>query len=396
MKIDLSNSTTSVFRKNLESTTQFTFNKGGTRSSKTYSVMQVAYLLALLNENATVSVCSQSLPHLRRGAMKDFLTFLKKSGIYDVKHHNKSEHSYSVGTSVVEFFGVESETKVYGAGRDFLVCDEIQFISYETFFQLAMRTTHRVFATYNPVRRFWVDTGFLENKNFASKCTLIKSTLLDNEFCPQASKDIVLARAATDSNYRRVFLEGETGSVEGLVYDQWSIVSSIIPEEFEFVGLGLDWGYSGDPAAITAFYKCQNKMIMKEICYQTKLLNKQLINNVNKTGVGVTGPYKGLPVVADNAEPKSIDEFITAGINCQKVRDKSIVWGIKKVKEFELYVTEDSYNIINEFGSYEWDKDNNDEYIEYPKDKNNHAMDSIRYFISHMYGVESSTSGILF
>ena len=100
--------------------------------------------------------------------------------------------------------------------------------------------------------------------------------------------------------------------------------------------------------------------------------------------------------MADNAEPKSIDEFITAGINCQKVRDKSIVWGIKKVKEFELYVTEDSYNIINEFGSYEWDKDNNGEYIEYPKDKNNHSMDSIRYFVSHMYGVESSTSGILF
>lgn len=265
MKLDLSNSTTSVFTKNLKAKTTYVFDRGGSRSSKTYSLMQIAYLIATLNKDKTISIVSESLPHLKKGAMKDFFDFLKKHNLYDVKCHNKTDNSYSFSSgSVIEFFGVESATKVHGAGRDYLFANEIQNLAYETFFQLAMRTSVRVYADYNPVRRFWVDTEYLDNPNFRDKCTLIHSTLFDNEFCPKNIKETIMARALTDKNYKRVYLDGEIGSVEGLVYPDYVIVPKEIPEEYELVGLGLDWGFSTDPCACVAVYKCQNKLRLKQ------------------------------------------------------------------------------------------------------------------------------------
>jgi phage terminase large subunit len=349
-------------------------------------MMQILYLIALLNDGVTISVCSESLPHLKKGAMKDFFDFLKKNNIYDVKNHNKTDSIYYIGKSYIEFFGIDSSSKVHGAGRDYLFVNEIQNISYETFFQLCMRTSKKVYADYNPIRKFWVDIEYLNHPNFKDKCTLVHSTLFDNEFCPQNIKDTIMARALTDKNYKRVYLDGEIGSVEGLVYDNYTIVPKDITPEYTLVALGLDWGYTQDPASVTGIYKCQNRIRLKEIVYETGLVNSKLIEKINKFGVGVEGQYKKLPVVADNAEPKSITDLCNAGINCLPIKDKSIVYGIKKVKEFILEVTEDSTNIIEELSSYEWDKDKEGNYVEYPKDKNNHALDGIRYALVHLFG----------
>lgn len=391
MQIDISNSTTNVFDRNLAVNTFYAFNRGGSRSSKTYSLMQIAYLIATLNDNKTISVVSESLPHLKKGAMKDFFDFLKINKLYDVKNHNKTDCSYSFPTgSVIEFFGVESAAKVHGAGRDFLFANEIQNLSYETFFQLAMRTTVRVYADYNPVRRFWVDSEYLDHPNFKPKCTLIHSTLFDNQFCPANIKDTIMTRALTDANYKRVYLDGEIGSVEGLVFPDYTVVPVVVPPEYTLIGLGLDWGFSTDPCACTAVYKCQNRLRLKKVVYETGLTNGMLIPKIHNFGVGVAGQYKQLPVIADNAEPKSITDLCNAGINCKKVSDKSIVYGIKKLKEFVLEVTEDSHEIIDEFNSYMWDKDKNDKYVEYPVDKDNHALDGVRYLVSELFGKKSS------
>jgi phage terminase large subunit len=391
MKLDLSNSTTSVFKKNLLAKSLYVFNRGGSRSSKTYSLMQIAYLIATLNNDKTISVVAESLPHLKKGAMKDFFDFLKKYKLYDVNKHNMTDNSYKFDTgSVIEFFGVDSATKVHGAGRDYLFANEIQNLSYETFFQLCMRTSVRVYADYNPVRRFWVDTEYLDNENFKPKCTLIHSTLFDNEFCPKNIKDTIMTRALTDKNYKRVYLDGEIGSVEGLVYQDYTIVPKDIPEEYELIGLGLDWGFTTDPCACVAVYKCQNRLRLKQLVYETGLVNIKLIEKIHNFGIGVNGKYKQLPVIADNSEPKSITDLCNAGINCKKISDKSIVYGIKKVKEFVLEITEDSSDIITEINSYMWDKDSSGKYIEYPVDKNNHACDGTRYLCVELFGKKTS------
>lgn len=383
-----------MFDRNLKVETFYAFNRGGSRSSKTYSLMQIAFLIATLNDAVTVSVVSESLPHLKKGAMKDFFDFLKKNRLYDIKCHNKTDNSYSFSnTSVIEFFGVDSATKVHGAGREFLFANEIQNLSYETFFQLSMRTTHRVYADYNPVRRFWVDKEYLDHPNFKAKTTLIHSTLFDNQFCPQNIKDTIMTRALTDVNYKRVYLDGEIGSVEGLVYPDYTVVPVEIPESYELIGLGLDWGYSTDPCACTAVYRCQNKLRLKKVVYETGLTNGMLIPKIHSFGVGVDGKYKQLPVIADNSEPKSITDLCNAGIRCRKITDKSIVYGIKKLKEFQLEVTEDSHEIISEFNAYTWDKDKDEKYVEYPVDKDNHALDGVRYLIMELFGKKSSTGG---
>lgn len=377
--------------KNLRAKTFYVFNRGGSRSSKTYSLMQIAYLIATLNKGVTISVVAESLPHLKKGAAKDFFDFIKKNRLYDVKWHNKTDHVYSFPNgSNIEFFGVESATKVHGAGRDYLFANEIQNLSYETFFQLSMRTSVRVYADYNPVRRFWVDSEYLDSPTFKPQCTMIHSTLFDNEFCPPKIKETIMTRALTDKNYERVYLNGEIGSVEGLVYADYTIVPKDIPPEYQLVGLGLDWGFTTDPAACIAVYKCQNRLRFKQVVYETGLVNSKLIEKIHKFGVGVPGEFKSIPVIADNAEPKSITDLCNAGINCKKVSDKSIVYGIKKVQEFQLEITEDSHDLIDEFNSYMWDKDKDDKYIDYPVDKHNHGCDGLRYLISEMFGKKSS------
>jgi phage terminase large subunit len=360
--------------------------------------MQLAFLLATVNKNVLISVCSESLPHLKRGAMRDFFNFLKFNDLYDSRCHNKSDNSYTVGTSTIEFFGIESATKVHGAGRHYLIVNEIQNISYDTFFQLSMRTERRVYADYNPVRRFWVDTEYLENPNFKDKCDLIKSTLFDNDFCPANVKDQILTRSLTDLNYKRVYLDGETGTLEGVVYPKWNIVPPEIPHEFTLIGLGLDWGFSNDPLAVTAIYKSQNRLIWKELIHETGWVNTKLIERLKEFGFGVPGHENyQIPVICDSAEPKSIQDLFDAGINAIPISDKRIVQGVKKVQEFEINVTEDSFNLKDELGSYTWAKNKNGDSTELPIDINNHHLDGVRYVIVELLGKpKSETTSMVF
>lgn len=171
--------TTNVFRRNLKADTRFVFNPGGTRSSKTYSLGQLMYFIAGKKQGSVISVVSETMPHLRKGAMRDFFSWLQNENIYEPKNHNRTENIYTIGKSIIEFFSVDDLGKVHGPGRDYLYCNEIQNIKYETFFHLAARTSERVYADYNPTSYFWADTEFIENPEMKDRVTVIRSTYKD-------------------------------------------------------------------------------------------------------------------------------------------------------------------------------------------------------------------------
>jgi len=376
-----------VFWKTAESKKRYTFNQGGTRSGKTYAMMQFIYFTAYNNSDKphTFSVVSESLPHLKKGAIKDFLDFLKLNKIYNEKHHNKTDNKYMVGDFTIEFFSAGDSDKVHGAGRDYLFVNEIQNIQYEVFFQLIQRTNIRVYADYNPTHDFFIFDKFIENADYKDDITFIKSTLLDNRFVSPAIKKDVITRAARDENYKKVYLDGEKGSLEGLIF-QFKQVPKV-PDYFILKGAGLDFGFTNDPTTIPAIYKHPNKNIIciDELCYQTGLSNEKISQIIDNSIIGKT-----FPVIADSAEPKSIaelkDKYHVNVFPCEKGAD-SVNYGIGVMQEYEIWITESSLNAIMEFRNYHWLIDKNGKSLNIPVDNFNHLIDAARYAITKLIGM---------
>lgn len=364
--------TSEIFLKNLEAKTRYIFNEGGTRSSKTYSINQVCYAKAY--ESTTpiiISIVSETMPHLRKGAMRDFLQFLKNNNLYNEKYHNKSENIYQVNKSIIEFFSVDTPGKVHGPERDYLFVNELQYIDYDTFFHLAQRTRKQIYADWNPTSSFWVYEQFINNPQYKNDITLIHSTLYDNPFLSEEIKKDILLRAARDPNYKRVYLEGLIGQLEGVIYPNWSYgdFDTSLP-----YGFGLDFGFHPDPDAMVkiAIDEKNRKIYAKECFYLNNLQVfdlKQVITTHTKTWE---------LIISDSANPRMIvelkKEFNIKGV---EKRPGSVIDGIRLVQNYDIITDKDSINLVKELRNYTW----NDKKAGIPNDCFNHLLDALRYYV---------------
>lgn len=366
---------TNVFERNQAARTRFVFNPGGTRSSKTISLSQLMYMIALNKSNVVISIVSETMPHLRKGAMRDFFWWLENENLYNPANHNKTENIYKVGSSIIEFFSVDDLGKVHGPSRDYLYCNEIQNIKYETFFHLASRTTTRIYADYNPTGIFWVDTEFIENSAMADRVTVIRSTFKDNPFCPPEIIKDILARAAKDENYKRVYIDGLAGVAEGLVFDKFKIVNEI-PQEARFIAHGLDFGFTNDPTALVGCYISGGELWLDELIYEYGLTNSDINRLAISQGVNVRNS-----TVADSAEPKSIEELYRMRWNIEGATkgEDSVRNGIDILKRYSINITARSTGLIKEFRNYKWAVDRDGKPLNKPIDMFNHGIDGIRY-----------------
>ena len=161
------------FKKN-----RFVINQGGTSSGKTYSTLQFLIVWSLKSDhNKLVSIVAESIPHLKRGAYRDFLKILIESNLYQEDKHNKTDFTYKLGSFYFEFFSADNDAKLRGARRDVLYINECNNISWDAFTQLEIRTRDKIFLDFNPVSRFWVHSKLMNPNNSYS---FIKSTYLDN------------------------------------------------------------------------------------------------------------------------------------------------------------------------------------------------------------------------
>jgi len=371
MNVDVAIETSDVFFKNLDATTRYVLNEGGTRSSKTYSLNQVAYTKAARSETPIIfSIVSETMPHLRKGAMRDFIFFLKNNNLYSEKDHNKTENIFKVNKSIIEFFSVDTPDKVHGPERDYLFVNEIQYISYDTFFHLAQRTRKQIFADWNPISEFWVYPEFINNPQYKDDITLIHSTLFDNPFVAEEIKRDVLRRAERDPNYKRVYLEGKIGELEGVVYPRWSY------GEFDLslpYGYGLDFGFFPDPDAMikVAIDKKAKKIYCTECFYE----NNQLVQDLRKN-VAIHARRNDL-IVADSASPRMIAE-LKKEYNIKPVIKTagSVNEGIRILQDYEIITDKESVNLIKELRNYVW----SDKKAGIPIDAFNHLLDPLRYY----------------
>lgn len=366
-----------IFSKNLQAISDggnhVIVNKGGTRSGKTWSLLQLIYTLAEEIDGTIISVVGETLPFLKRGALRDFRTML--AGVWCADWWNATDKVYTLPNgSAIEFFSADNESKVHGSARDVLFVNECYFINWEIYRQLSVRTRAKVLLDYNPRSRFWVDERLLGRDGVA----LIHSTYKDNPFLSER-QIAEIESYKSDTNWWRVYGEGETGSVEGLIYTNWAIVDTL-PEPYKREFYCVDFGFTNDPTAILRVRLSGGELWVQELAYQTGMLNQDIVTCLKDNNVP-----KGAQIVCDSAEQKSIAEINNLGgfraVPVAKGKG-SITAGITAVQAYKVNVLQDALGTIDELRNYSWKRDINGNYINEPVDRYNHSLDALRYGVT--------------
>lgn len=348
---------------------------GGTSAGKTIGSIEYLIDLAQRDKEPTLtSIVSESFPHLRRGAMRDWDRIMKEQRYFKEKNWDKTNSVYTYETgSKIEFFSVDQSEKVRGARRDRLFINEANNISFQAFEELEVRTKEFVMLDWNPTNEFWWYTEVMGKRTDAEQLIL---TYLDNE---GLSKEIVdsIEQRKNRKGWWQVYGLGQLGEVEGKIYKDWQIVDEV-PHEARFEGVGLDFGYSNDPSSIVGVYSYNGGFLLDEITYQKGLSNKQIADII----LALDEPQK--LVVADSSEPKSIDEIKSYGVNIIGATkgQGSVNQGIQFVQDQKISVTKRSVNIIREYRNYMWKTDKEGTIINEPEHQYSHSMDAIRYRLS--------------
>jgi phage terminase large subunit len=361
--------------------------QGGTSAGKTFGIIPILINQAIKTPNLEISVVSESIPHLRRGAIRDFIKIMKWTNRWITDHWNKTLLTYSFSNgSHIEFFSVDQDDKLRGARRHVLYINEANNVSHNAYNELSIRTSKDIWMDFNPTAQFWAHTDVAEDKD----SELIILTYLDNEGLPQTIVDDIeskKAKAKTSeywANWWEVYGLGNIGSLEGVVFNNWKTIDTI-PKEARLLGYGMDFGYTNDPSTLIAAYKYNDQLIWDEIIHQKGLLNSDLVRLMKSNEVNNI-------VYADSAEPKSIAEIKARGITI-KATDKgkdSIVFGIDIMQGLDMLVTSRSTNTIKELRAYTWDKDKTGSSLNKPIDAFNHSIDAMRYFCMMHYGKPNS------
>lgn len=355
--------------------------QGGSSAGKTYSILPILIDRAIRDPLTDITIIAHSVPHLKGGAMKDFLKIMKSTGRFIRANWNDTNRKYTFSNgSVIEFINADGD-KAIGPRRNILYINEANLINYNTYNQLAIRTSHDIYLDFNPTNTFWVHTEVLTEED--SELLIINYT--DNE----ALGDTIIGELESKrdkgfnangtikneywANWWKVYGLGQVGKLEGVIFTNWEEIPNV-PDEAEIIATGVDWGFTNDVTSIVNVYKYNGKLVIDEICYQTKLLNKAISDIIYENNID-------WEIYADSSEPKSIEELKQYGhwIKATQKGPDSIVYGISILQEYEILITKRSINVKDEFMRYCWKTDNDGNSLNKPIDAFNHAIDAIRY-----------------
>jgi len=352
--------------------------RGGTSAGKTFGIIPILIDKAIREPGLEISIVSESIPHLRRGALKDFLKIMMATKRYRDIQFNKSTLKYTFQNgSFIEFFSVDQPDKLRGARRTILYVNECNNVDFDSYYQLAIRTSGDIWLDYNPTSLFWVDKEVLTTNDV----DFITLTYLDNEALPESIiKEIESAKEKAKhssywENWWKVYGLGQTGSLEGVCIKDWKEID--LPNEARILCYGMDFGYSNDPTSLVAMYKYNDSYIFDEVIYKKGLLNNDISNLIKSNDIRDI-------VYADSAEPKSIAELNHYGHSILPVKKgkDSIMYGINLLNQNKIYITSRSKNLINELRNYTFMSDKMGNTLNKPIDAYNHAIDAMRYAIT--------------
>jgi phage terminase large subunit len=365
---------------------------GGTSASKTIGILFWHIDYAQTRKNRRMDIMSETYPHLEDGAIKDFKEIMIDRGYWKDRAWNESKHQYTFPTgTVLKFKSIDKLSKSKGPRRDTLFLNEVNHIALEIYNQLEPRTKEIVWMDWNPDVEFWYYTELKDKVDH----DFLKLTYLDCK--DPESGDFVLDKRIVESiesrkdnkRWWQVYGLGELGEVEGRIFTGWKIIDEV-PHEARLERRGLDFGYSVDPTVVEAIYNYNGGFIIDEEIYRKGLSNRTIAETIQN----LKNP--GALVIADSAEPKSIDEIRDYGLNIIGANKGpgSVLQGIQYVQDQPISVTKRSLKTITAYRNYVWKTDKaTGQHILVPDDSIHewsNPMDAIRYgFNSYRPGIEN-------
>lgn len=356
--------------------------QGGTSAGKTYPTIMLIVSWLQLNDDKVWTITGEDYPHLKKGAIRDFMNIMKNAGIFEADRWNSSEKIYSFANgSILEFISVD-KMGAHGPRRDGLFVNEANSMSWDTFDQLASRTRHKVVIDYNPSAEFWAHTKLL--KENADDCDFIILTYKDNEALSEREIKTIESHAPKSgekaSNWWIVYGLGQIGSLEGNIYSGWRKATEEDFKDARLVRYGLDFGFSNDESGLVAIWEKEDgEIIIEEIIYETGILGSQYAGKLHDAGVD-----SSVLIVADSARPEIIAEIKAQGFRCigADKNSGSVLRGIDRVKQRKIAYS--GKNLEREYLSYAWRTKRTGEILDEPNDGNDHLMDALRYAIDDM------------
>ena len=364
----------SLFVANMKAKERTVVNQGGTSSGKTYSLMQCLFVLGIQDAHSVITVVGQDVPNLKKGAYRDAKTILDGSERLRQRWPDINEGDRVIrctNGSIIEFSSFKDAQDAKSGKRDYLFVNEANGISYEVYWQLAIRTRKKIFIDYNPTARFWVHDEVIGREGVR----LIISDHRKNRFLSDEEHDRI--EGIEDEELWKVYARGLTGRISGLVLTDWDIVDHLPPsDEWKMSAYGLDFGFTNDPSAMEHVIIAHGDMWVDEVLYSTGLTNPDIAQKAK--AAGVSGEEQ---IIADCAEPKSIRELQAAGlwVTASPKGQDSIVSGLDILKRYRIHVTRRSIGILSNLRSYQWGRDRDGNMTNKPEDRNNHGIDAIRY-----------------
>ena len=375
-------------RKDIKSGARIVRAQGGSRSSKTYSIFQ--NLLNLAIESPVpfkVTIGRKTLQAIKSTLLPDFrditTQYREETGFKVTPEVNirRQDQIYYFNGCEFGFYGMDNPEKIHGLKQHIVWLNEAMEIQRDSFDQLEMRTEWFLILDYNP----YDDQHWVFDLDLRPDIATNYSTVLDNPFVPYAIRAKIMGYEPTEENYARgtanpymwdVYGLGLKGRLEGVIYENWDTVESI-PGHANFIGLGLDFGYTNDPTGLVEFWMADNEIYLNELLYEPGLTNDDIARKMrNNFGINNT-----MSIIADSSEPKSIEEIYRHGFNIKGVEkgQDSVNFGIDILKGYKMHITRNSTNLDTELRKYIWDKDRNGKLLNKPVDEFNHLLDAVRY-----------------
>lgn len=357
--------TTVTFEHLLESKTRISQHIGGTRSGKTYAILQWLIVKALENQ-ITVTIVRRTIPSLKRTVIKDFIDILKNIGIWSEDNFNISDRTYKLQDSTIQFINSDDPEKLRGLKSDILFIDEASEIDEESYFQLSIRTTGRIILAYNPTVSPYHWLRQMQD------CERYTTTYADNPYLP---KELVKAiEALKDKNEKqwKIYGKGEFAPNDKAIF-QFELCDSI---NADFVGFGIDFGFSSDPTALCAVYKNSDTIFLEELIYEKGMVTNDIVQKLKSLDIQKTEEIWG-----DSAEPRLIEELYRSGFNIKPVvkGKDSIKFGIGVMQNYNIRILKTSQNLINEMYAYQYATDKHGYTTDTPEGGLDHLIDAARY-----------------
>jgi len=375
-----------LFKLNYASTAHVVVNQGGTSSGKTYAIEQVLFCKACEAEKQVITVVAQDIPNIKAGALRDALNIFNASEELKsaVKSYNKTDRIFEFyNGSIIEFKSYGDAQDAKSGKRDYLFINEANGITWAVYTELSLRTKKQIFIDYNPNTAFWVHDNVLGREGVE----LIISDHRHNPFLDELMRKKIESYKDEDMEQWKVYARGLTGKISGLVLTNWLLCDDI-PPDAKLIAAGLDFGFTNDETGCLVVYQKSGELWINELLYETRLTNKDISLRLAEEGLS-----KNTEIIADSAEPKSIEELNRLGwrVSGAKKGADSIKHSIDLLKRYKLNITRNSVNLRKELERYKWRTDTAGKALNEPVDRWNHLIDPLRYVALNKLKVNRST-----